>query len=232
MPLQIPQYQLEEILDVQLKAPNNNIGVIKVRLLSILENESLDYYSRLSTTWLDLIGLEKDDISIMDEEIFYVGELIKPVQDFAKGELLVLPETWIDRDITKPSQKEPATIVFDFDFDYSDKVFGEIPVLISKIKEWVYEESKLEISGRQVVRYHEDDLKAIMTLLKTYYKVEDTQYNKDSVRNVLCSAANKQTVISKATNKQIEIYVDSSIRNKLVCTVYNKRNKEIKEFYF
>lgn len=232
MPLQIPNYQLEEILDVHLKAPNADKGYFKVRLLSIIENESVDKYSGLSPNWLTTIGFDKTQLPFYEEELFYVGELMKPFNEFKRGDLLLIPESWIDRELTRLSQEEPTTIVFDFNFDYGNKAFTGIEDIIEKVTEFIYEKSFLEVDGRKVIRYEETDLKAIMTLLKVYYKVEDTQYNRDSVKNVLCSAASRQIVTSKSTNKKIEIYVDSSIRNKLICTVYNKKNKEMKEFYF
>lgn len=235
MPLQVPYYNLEETLDLTLKQPFEYLQNIKVKLVATVENDTIEDFNVLNKIWLEQIAIDESDYPKMTEELFYIAELRKKftidTNTIEIGEHLLIPESYIDRNLTTPSQKEPSTIVFDFDFDYNNTNFKDIDHIIQTIQDLLLE-SEITAEGRQAKLYEEEDVEDIFALLKIYYKIERNEYNLNSIKNILCSAATRQVVLSSSTNKRIEIFIDPIIRNKVICTLYNKRNREIREFYF
>jgi hypothetical protein len=235
LPLQVPYYNLEETLDLTLKQPFEYLQNIKVKLVATVENDTIEDFNVLNKIWLEQIAIDESDYPKMTEELFYIAELRKKftidTNTIEIGEHLLIPESYIDRNLTTPSQKEPSTIVFDFDFDYNNTNFKDIDHIIQTIQDLLLE-SEITAEGRQAKLYEEEDVEDIFALLKIYYKIERNEYNLNSIKNILCSAATRQVVLSSSTNKRIEIFIDPIIRNKVICTLYNKRNREIREFYF
>ena len=232
MPLNIPYYNLEELLDIVLVNTKLSQYIIKGLIVGTLENDSVDTIE-VNDLWYDFIELDKALIPSMQTDLFYVVQLKKKLLDFEVNDIVIIPESFINKSLTSLSQIEPSTFVIDFDYDYANEAWESKEQMMGELLEYV--NSKLNVTStviREVQHYKEEDVFTILSLLKIYYRIDESENNKNSIKNILTSAANKQVVTSRVNNKKIEIYIDPMISNKLICTVYNKKNREVREFYF
>lgn len=232
MPLNIPYYNLEELLDIVLVNTKLSQYIIKGLIVGTLENDSVDTIE-VNGSWFDFIELDKALIPSMQTDLFYVVQLKKKLLDFEVNDIVIIPESFINKSLTSLSQIEPSTFVIDFDYDYANEAWESKEQMMDELLEYV--NSKLNVTStviREVQHYKEEDVFTILSLLKIYYRIDESENNKNSIKNILTSAANKQVVTSRVNNKKIEIYIDPMISNKLICTVYNKKNREVREFYF
>lgn len=246
MALTNPIFNLEENLDIYLLSPYDQVANMKSHIEGIVEDDILEELSMINSKWLDFIDID-NIIADPNLELFYIIRLMKEYtitytdhndtvqkETFAAGEKLLIPQSLINLNKTTNMQLEPNAYVLEFNYDYTIDEFTDPDEMIEAIKEFVYNQTNklISLSSRKVALYDEADVDSIATLLNLYYKMEKTEYNLNSIKNVLSSVSNSQVIFSSILNRKIEISLDRNENRKLICVTYNRTKREVREFKY
>lgn len=246
MALTNPIFNLEENLDIYLLSPYDIIQNMKSHIEAIIEDDILEEMQMINQQWLEYLDIE-NNIADINLELFYVIRLMKDYQftyndkndreiklDLSTGEKILIPQSVINLNKTTNMQLEPNAYVLEFNYDYTVEDFKDPDEMIEAIKNFVYTETNklITVTSRKVALYDEADVESISTLLNLYYKVEKTEYNLNSIKNVLSSVSNSQVIFSSVLNRKIEISLDRNENRKLICVTYNRTKREVREFKY
>lgn len=248
MALTTPIFNLEENLDIYLKGDFIQVQNMKSHIEGIVEDDLIEQLQFIERQWIDFLGdyLDPSNNSILELEIFYIIKLLKKytitvnensgTKDiiFPVGSKLLIPQSVIDLNKTTNMQLEPNAYVIEFNYDYTVTGFISPEEMMEQINDFVFNKSNslITLQERKINLYEDSDVRAILTILKSYYKVEETEYNINSIRNILSSAISTQVVFSKLTNRKIEISMAQEERKKIICVTYNRTKREVREFKF
>src|SRR5699024_9776853 len=139
-------------------------------IVGTLENDSVDTIE-VNGSWFDFIELDKALIPSMQTDLFYVVQLKKKLLDFEVNDIVIIPESFINKFLTSLSQIEPSTFVIDFDYDYANEAWESKEQMMGELLEYI--NSKLNVTSteiREVQHYKEEDVFTILSLLKIYYR--------------------------------------------------------------